>query len=135
MNDTTLARIADSLERIASALERNNPKSVSISDGSSTLTISAEAPSQPQIIPEPEQIEAPAPVADPALAQPKEIKPSITLDRIRKMVVTLSAQGKEKKDAVREVVTSYAPNVSGIPADKYPEVMDKLTALRTNKEG
>lgn len=120
MNDNTLARIADALERIAAALDHANP----------APTESAEVPEIPQIIPEPEQIEAPAPVADPAPAQPEEVKPSVTLDQIRKMVVTLSALGKDTKDAVREIVMSYGRNVSAIPADKYTEAMDRLTALK-----
>lgn len=119
MNDIILARIADSLERIASALERTSP----------APTESIEAPSQPQIALEPEQVEAPAPAADPAPAQPEE-RPSVTLEQIRKAVVTLSAKGKEKKDAVREIVMSYGRNVSAIPADKYTEAMDRLTALQ-----
>ena len=34
-----------------------------------------------------------------------------------------------KKDQVKTIVQQYAPNVSSIPADKFSEVMDKLTAL------
>ena len=34
------------------------------------------------------------------------------------------------KDAVRQIVTEYGRNVSAIPADKYPEVMDRLNALQ-----
>ena len=119
MNDiiilqASLERIAVSLERICRALEH------------------------PRITPEPVQVEqpapAPAPTAEPEKveepAQPEPTKPTVTIDQIRKMVVALSAMGKEKKDAVREIITSYAPNVSGIPFYKYPEVMDKLTALQ-----
>lgn len=106
------------LERIATALER------------------VEATEKPQIVPEPEKVVAPepAPTAEPAApAQPEaqpEAQPPVTLDQIRKMVVTLSALGKEKKDAVRDIITAYGRNVSAIPADKYPEVMDRLTALK-----
>lgn len=98
------------LERIASALER------------------VEATEKPQIVPEPEKVVAPepAPTAEPA----EPAQPPVTLDQIRKMVVTLSAMGQQKKDTVREIVTAYGRNVSAIPADKYNEVMDRLTALK-----
>ena len=110
------------MERIASALERLSP----------APTASVEAPSQPQNVPEPEKVETPEPTVEPfhvAPAEPQE-RPSVTLEQIRKMVVTLSAEGKEKKDAVREIVMSYGRNVSAIPADKYIEAMDRLTALQ-----
>lgn len=102
------------LERIASALER------------------VEAPEKPQIVPEPEKVVAPepAPTAEPAAPVQPEAQPSVTLDQIRKQVVTLSAAGAEIKAKVREIITEYGRNVSAIPADKYPEVMDRLTALK-----
>lgn len=102
------------LERIATALER------------------VEATEKPQIVPEPEKVVAPepAPTAEPAAPAQPEAQPSVTLDQIRKMVVTLSAMGQQKKDAVREIITAYGRNVSAIPADKYDEVMDRLTALK-----
>lgn len=34
-----------------------------------------------------------------------------------------------KKDGVKAIVQEYAPNVSSIPAEKFGEVMTKLTAL------
>lgn len=130
MNDTTLAYIATSLERVAAALERMNKHLDLMGRTAQPVPPEhAEAPEKPQIVPEPEKVvepeqpAAPAPVA----AQPEE-KPSVTIDQIRKEVVALSATGK--KDAVREIITSYGRNVSAIPADKYPEVMDKLTALQ-----
>lgn len=125
MNDiiilqASLERIAVSLERICRALE--HPRVTPDPQVANT-----EAPDQPLNAPVIEPAAEPEKVEEPT--QPKE-KPEITIDQIRKMVVTLSAMGKEKKDAVREIITSYAPNVSGIPFDKYPEVMDKLTALK-----
>ena len=122
MSHDTIEKFLHQLERIATALERISP----------APTERVEAPEKPQNAPEPEQVEtlepaaAPAPVAP---AQPEE-KPSITLDQIRKKVVTLSALGKEKKDAVREIIMSYGRNVSSVPADKYPEVMDRLNAVQ-----
>lgn len=125
MNTRTIEEILALLERIASALERISPATPE----------SVEAPEKPQNTPEPEKVETPEPVADPAPvapAQPEE-KPSVTIDQIRKMVVTLSAMGNEKKAAVRDVILKYGVNVSGIPADKYPEVMEQLTALKEVK--
>ena len=93
------------------------------------------APDQPLNAPvfepaaEPEKVIEPAPTVEPEKPEKPE-KPEITIDQIRKEVVTLSAKGKEKKDAVREIIMAYAPNVSGISVDKYLEVMDKLTALK-----
>ena len=130
MNDTTLAYIATSLERVAAALERMNRHLDQMGrTGQPVPTEHAEAPEGPQIVPEPEKVEEPEQPAAPApvAAQPEE-KPSVTIDQIRKEVVALSAMGK--KDAVREIITSYGRNVSAIPADKYTEVMDKLTALK-----
>ena len=121
MNDTTLAHIATSLERIATALERI-----------AAPTKRVEAPKTPEKIPEPEKVEAPEqtePKAEAPAAEP-QASPSITLDQIRKEVVAVCAMGEDKKSAVREIVTAYGRNVSAIPADKYPEVMDKLTALK-----
>ena len=135
MNDTTLTRIADALERIASALESNSPRSIGLVEGMEMLLKSTKAPDQPLNTPvfEPTEEPAPAPTEEPApapIAEPEQTKPNVTIDQIRKEVVALSSMGKDKKDAVREIIMAYAPNVSGIPADKYPEVMDKLTALK-----
>lgn len=69
--------------------------------------------------------------------QPEEEKPTaateandapvVKREDVQSLVVKLSAAGK--KDAVKEIVTAYAPRVSGIPEDKLAEVWDKLTAL------
>ncbi len=131
MNDliilqASLERIAISLERIANAL---TPRSIGLAEGMEMLMKNTKAPDQPLNAPEFEPATEPEKVIEPTPTVEPE-KPEITIDQIRKMVVTLSAMGKEKKDAVREIITSYAPNVSGIPVDKYPEVMDKLTALK-----
>ena len=120
MNDNTLARIADALERIADALELNSATP-------DPQVANTEAPDQLLNAPVIEPAAEPEKVIEPA--QP-ETRPSVTLDQIRKMVVTLSAMGNDKKDAVREIVMSYGRNVSSIPAEKYIEVMDRLTALQ-----
>ena len=48
---------------------------------------------------------------------------------VQQKVVKLSAAGKEKKAAVREIVQQYAAKVSDIQAADYDTVMEKLTAL------
>ena len=104
------------LERLATALERFNdlPEET------------PEVPTESEPTPAPEQVENPEPKPEPA-PEPEQV--TVTIDQIRKMVVTLSALGQEKKDAVRDIITAYGRNVSAVPAEKYAEVMDKLTAL------
>lgn len=122
MNDiiilqASLERIAVSLERISRALEQP--------------PVTHDQPvvnPEPAPISEPEQIPETAPAVEPEQTKPSE--PTVTLDQIRKQVVALCAMSAEKKDAVREIITAYGRNVSAIPADKYPEVVDKLTALQ-----
>ena len=53
--------------------------------------------------------------------------PQYKLEDIQQKVVALSASGK--KAEVREIVKSYAEKVSAIPADKFGEVMARLTGL------
>lgn len=48
---------------------------------------------------------------------------------VQQKVVKLSAAGKEKKAAVREIVQKYATKVSDIPAADYDTVMGQLSAL------
>lgn len=48
---------------------------------------------------------------------------------VQQKVVKLSAAGKEKKAAVREVVQKFATKVSDIQAADYDTVMEQLTAL------
>lgn len=81
----------------------------------------------------PEAVEQPEPEAvttpEPAAAPEPEKQPERTVERsdIQRKVVELSNAGK--KAQVREIVTSYADRVSGIPEDKLVEAWDRLTAL------
>lgn len=77
-----------------------------------------QAPAQEEAKAEPEAPESPA--------EPTEWPP-VTRADIQQMVVNLSAAGK--KDAVKAIVTEYAPRVSGIPEDKFVEVWQKLTSI------
>lgn len=61
---------------------------------------------------------------------PTQMKPLVTHDMIRQKVTQLMASGDpQKKDATRNIVKSYANNVTSLPQDKWPEIWDKLTAL------
>lgn len=66
---------------------------------------------------------APQPAPDP---EPEQT-PRYTLEDVRRKSVELTAAGK--KAQVRKIVKSYAETLSGLPEDKYTEVMDRLTAL------
>ena len=70
-----------------------------------------------------------APTVKAEASETKEEEPTIevTADMLRSKVITLAAAGK--KDKVREIVQSYAPKVTDIPADKWAEVYKKLTDL------
>lgn len=61
--------------------------------------------------------------------EPQEAPAAKPVERsaIQRKVVELSAA--DKKTEVRDIVTAYAKNVSGIPEDKLAEVWAKLTAL------
>lgn len=69
----------------------------------------------------------PAPAEEPKKAEPE--KPAVTLDQIRQKVTQLMAKGGDKKTGARDIVKSYAENISGLPEAKWPEIWDKLVAL------
>ena len=123
----TLERIASALERIAATLEKPSTKAPAQIPESvkPTPVEKVEAPK-----PEPQTAEPEPVAAEPVADKPAEVKPTVTLDEIRKKVVQLSAAGAQAKDAVRAIVTEYGRNVSAIPADKYAEVMDRLNAVK-----
>jgi hypothetical protein len=84
------------------------------------------APAEPIEQPEPNKApeEVPAPIEETPAAS---IEPTITSADLQKKVVELSAAGN--KDAVKEIVQSYAPRVSAIPEDKLQEVWNARCAL------
>lgn len=91
-----------------------------------------EAAQEPQEAPKAEVVEIPAPEPEqPAEAQ--EPAPVVTLDMIRQKVTQLMAAGADKKSGARDVVKSYAPNITGLGdmPDKWPEIWEKLTALES----
>lgn len=95
-----------------------------------------DAASAPVVV-EPQQVEKdtakeekPQPVEAAPVAEAVEPEaPEYTKDDIQAMVRKLAAPTSTKRTAAKAIVMEYAPNVSGIPEDKYAEVMAKLTAL------
>jgi hypothetical protein len=91
----------------------------------------------PQEAPEVEIEETPAPLDENVImpepepvAPAEEPKPTVTHDMIRQKVTQLMAgTDAQKKAATRDIVKSYAPNVTKLPQDKWPEIWEKLTAL------
>lgn len=82
-------------------------------------------------------IEEPSPYGEPEqpepAAEPEPEEPKYTKDDILALVQKLAAPNNPKREQAKAIVKAYAAKVSDIPADKYAEVMDKLTAL--TKEG
>ena len=71
--------------------------------------------------------ETPTTAEAPSVAPVEEAKPAVTMEMLRSKAITLAAAGK--KDQVRAVVHPYAAKVTDVPADKWGEVYEKLTAL------
>lgn len=59
---------------------------------------------------------------------PTQTKPTVTMEDIQHLVVTLAAV-QDKKAEVREIVRDYARLVTEIPADKWDEVYRRLKKL------
>ena len=84
-------------------------------------------------------LEALPPVDQPPAEQPQEPEQpqapaqTVSLGELRQKVVELAAKSTKMKDAVREIVKSFAPQVMQIPEDKIPEVWDKLEALEQGR--
>ena len=64
----------------------------------------------------------PEPAAEPTA-------PKYTQQDILAVVQRLIAPGSNKREKAKAIVNDYAVKISAIPADKYNEVMDRLTAL------
>ena len=131
-----LERIAAALERIATALENGataapkkakTPKA-QIDESVKPAPVEPENPAEAPVIDPAAQVSQNPETEQEAPQEPAPARPAVTVDQIRKLVVTLSANGKKAR--VREIVTAYGANVSAIPADKYAEVVEKLTALK-----
>lgn len=63
-------------------------------------------------------------------AEPIEEKPTITRDMVQQKITTLAAAEEGKyKTQVREIVKAYAPMVSRLPEDKFPEIWAELNTF------
>lgn len=81
--------------------------------------------------PEPVKVEKPAPIPTPAPVTAPVTAPAakaVTLADLRSLVIELSAAGK--KPQVVEIVRDYAPKLPGIPPESYPDVLERLEALK-----
>lgn len=91
----------------------------------------AEAPKIAQDAPKPSEHPTLDPFPEtPATAEEQSETPEkqVTTAELQQLVIALCRANK--KDAVREVITSYGvANVAGLPADKYNEVYKRLKAL------
>ena len=84
-------------------------------------------------------VEAPEPVNEhpvdkvsPHAAPEPEVAPAATqhtLDDVRAVVQRLIGPGSTKREAAKAIVEEYAPKLSGIPVDKYDEIMGRLIKL------
>ena len=105
---------------VCKELEATAEKSTTPQDAPKTET--------PETVPTVEESN-PQPESEPA-APTEEPKPTITHDMIRQKVTQLMASGDaQKKAATRDIIKSYASNVTSLPEDKWPEIWEKLTAL------
>jgi hypothetical protein len=114
------------LDRILEALEKGRPRCENcvqlvkdICDakiGEETATESADAPTPKETQPETE-----------TPTEPKNEAPSVTEEDIRSKYMSLATT--PKKEQARTLIKLYADKISDIPADKLPEVLEKLNAL------
>lgn len=110
----------DRIDRLTKALEEraNFAQFVgSVDPAPESVTPQEEKPAEVEPAPEDEQPEP----------------PTYTAAEIQAKVQKLAAPATGKREAVKRIVTQYAKSVSGIPEDKYPEVMERLTALEEGR--
>lgn len=89
----------------------------------SSQASSSPAESEPPAAPPAEQPQAPAADGAPA----SDSQPVVTLEEVRAILSRQITAGK--KDAVNALVTSYAPALSKVPAEKLAELAEKAEAL------
>lgn len=123
-----LDRLAAALDRMAAAYEAvttgtvlvDTPVQQTPAEPPSVTDTPSEAPAPENNTPEPEK-PAESRTEPPTATQ-------YTMADVRSRVTALLANPENKK-AVRNIVTEYAPKVSEIPPEKYPEVIAKLDLL------
>lgn len=107
-------------ERIDKVLAKIEGDNLTVRQDDLALLEAAKA-MYPVIDPFPESVE---PVAD-----PEPPTPTYTKDDVQALVQKLAAASSDKREAAKAIVKSYAEKVSDLPAEKYPEIMDKLREL------
>ena len=116
------ARI-DRLTEALEAMAKNQPRQLFALDLGTTPAEGIEI--------EPQELETEEPTnTQPEPETTTEVEkeaPVVTVEDIRSKVLALTAAGK--KEEVKTIVNTYAPRVGEIPAEKYAEVLEKLTAL------
>lgn len=128
------------LDKILAALEGLHPNCSSCVETAVNMTkdLTAAAPAEEATnATEPTETAAPetehpadevSPHGEPEPVEEPE-RPAYTKADVLALVQKLAAPTSSKRVKAKEIVKSYAAKVSDIPADKYAEVMDKLTAL------
>lgn len=138
MNNITIELCKEDRERLDKLREATEALHASLLANQGLLSVaelSETAPqepvSAPQATQEPPTGKTTTPAADApqtAAETPTEAD-AVTLADVQRKVVELCGPAHNKKAEVKEIVKAYAPKVTGIPADKCAEVMDKLIAL------
>jgi hypothetical protein len=117
-----LEGLMGSVTLLASVLANAQPKEVQEKVIAETLV--------PQLAQDPATPDAGHPVdAVSPHAAPEPAATQHTLDDVRAVVQRLIGPGSKKREAAKAIVEEYATKLSGIPVDKYDEIMGRLIAL------
>ena len=135
MNTITIELCAEDrarLDAILAALKDIKPNCHSCTETALRMMQANTAPAQaeehpvgevsPHGTPEPAEERFTDAAAEPAA-------PEYTLADVRAVVQRLIGPGSNKREQAQAIVNDYAVKISAIPAEKYPEVMDRLIAL------
>lgn len=109
-------------ERIDKVLAKIEGDNLTVMQDDQAILEAAKA-EHPVIDPFPEPVE---PATEP---EPEPPTPAYTKDDVQALVQKLAAASSDKREAAKAIVKSYAEKVSDLPAEKYPEIMDKLREL------
>ena len=129
-----LEGLMGSVTLLASVLANAQPKDVQEKIIKETLT-------QPttQEIATPDEghpVDAVSPHAAPEPAEERftdAAEPKYTQADILAIVQRLIAPGSNKREQAKAIVNDYATKISGIPVDKYDEIMDRLIKLEEGR--
>ena len=125
--------LTDAIKELTAVLSRpsrTTPKKATEAPKASTPTENPQEPENAAPVKQTKPTEAPTAKTEPEEPKKEEkanAAPSITVEDIRKKVVTLSAAGK--KAEVKAIINKYAPTITELPADSYIDVMLALQLL------